>query len=70
MINTSWKEFLPHGIQIESYTTYLDRLYANKDYHNIPRFVPAQWIYLHHDNEWMLKNAWMDSTVAHLWMDD
>jgi len=67
MISKSWKELSPKGIRIEmeSFSEYSNRVYATEVYQHIPSTVLEQWIYLHHDNEWMIKNyAWIDYTAV------
>ncbi|TCC92407.1 hypothetical protein EZ428_11855 [Pedobacter frigiditerrae] len=67
MIGNSWRELSPNGnlIDVENFSVYANRVYATGIYQHIPEAVLEQWIYMHHDNEWMIKNyAWMDYTTV------
>jgi len=65
IVNDSWLELSPYGklINTEPLYEYLARIDSYVKYHHIPHDVLKQWNYLHHDNEWMVKNyAWIDFT--------
>ena len=65
MISNSWNELsaLGDGSNKENLEDYMERVNAMSSYRHIPNPVLAQWMFLHHDNEWMIKNyAWIDYT--------
>jgi glutaredoxin len=69
MTHHSWKELSPYGNNLdrEDFSDYLERIYATELYRHIPQVVLEQWIYPHHDNEWMVKNyAWIDFSSVSL----
>lgn len=66
MISKSWKELSPFGklMNTEDFSDYSKRVDDMGVYRHIPQAVLEQWMYLHHDNEWMVKNyAWMNYTT-------
>lgn len=65
MIGKSWKELssVGEGINKEDFLAYLQRISSYGEYMHMPKAVLEQWHFLHHDNEWMIKNyGWIDYT--------
>lgn len=63
LVHDSWMRLKPNEIEggKESFEDYYSRIHEKKDFSHIPKEVFIQWIYEHHDNDYMAKNyGWLD----------